>query len=1230
MADKAPPPPPDQNILVYVPDYASKSAGQPLHNGQPLHSGQPLHAGQPLHNGQPLHYGRSGGVTGVTAARGPPPFVAYRTYENLSRSAGAESLQVRSEAAESTVSSDSSPSPRDTETPPETIAPPFGWRRILNNGIIIYISPSNTALSSSDQVKSYLLTEGTCKCGLECPVNCDVIFNFNPKVLTRPWTAPAVAPGDLTKLCNHKRKLLTQSTSLENLDNRYDGLRRKKRRVGTPQPSVSQLLSQREQATKDQLSFNGFPWREGGVPQSRTFANGFPDEVPTTGTVGGVYRYPEPVGTTTVAAPTHSLPQLHRLSSSPRFPPAAVQVNEPQLPLPPAAAQQQVPFEQHRPPIQTYEVKFAKNATGRQEVPVQEQAVATNVTPGITVNRTPPWQQNKQLGVALVNAVAANASSPMNAPAPINAAPPLNPSVPANAGTTYERVPPLHSYSPAVASTSWSTDKRKMHPGKVVRKRYPDEEMVGPMEVIRGLPEQPSFMDDPSGYLAQQTALLNSTISRQNANSPSVEGVPLASNVTKYSVTRPKSRNASRFPDSSLEKRKIEEPSSTLPDRSLDDRGPIQGATVSTSNRSPVDSGAEVATTVVTTMASGHTVSSNTITSVLAGRANTATVTINNQIGLQKPPPVETPPAIARASSQGSSMSLSPAAAVVPEQQQLSKSSNNQQHILVSSNGQLIVANSSLLSPQQNSIQKIATTSPTGVNQMGVTSQVLNQQAVLVNTLPGQLLLQPSVAMVDGLNTVQIPQIVGNVVQNQVVDEGGMLSPDSKRKAASLKRRKLSPTVGNTTMLLSPQGTNNMVVQQPQQLNTGPMLQALTILPGKSQFGGTQQLITTNMLQPLNLVQNFPIQQFIVPAGVSGMVMSDGTILQDGVQFNVLTPVQNTGMFGNGQNLIAPGMVIRTPSSQSANKVIQNNQFLGSQNQFVMNNTFSGQLSPMLNVSPTQCSRSNEYVPQNVVVQQPNTSNTTVLQQNTTIVQQTTTVSNQQTHPTSTLNLNQNFILNEKPNFILTSEKQNFILSPNNEKILLNSDNRGNYVLGNIDKQNFVINSMDNKQNLIINNFDKAGGFIVDKKNSVSTQTANQVLQISSSPALVVATNSAVYNASSSPCFSGSPPDTTTLSPIDQEVTTSCLQRSASPPDPSSSSSQSCPMVHCISSSSQQEDGFSLDSYNSAVGKSYPESSDQTILCKNEDDYDVKTSLCNVPDSILASSEPDMHLKEEP
>lgn len=62
------------------------------------------------------------------------------------------------------------------------VSVPFGWKRLLNNGNIIYISPSNTALTSPEQIKEYLLSSGTCKCGLECHFKYDNVFNFDPKV----------------------------------------------------------------------------------------------------------------------------------------------------------------------------------------------------------------------------------------------------------------------------------------------------------------------------------------------------------------------------------------------------------------------------------------------------------------------------------------------------------------------------------------------------------------------------------------------------------------------------------------------------------------------------------------------------------------------------------------------------------------------------------------------------------------------------------------------------------------------------------------------------------------------------------------------------------------------------------------------------------------------------------------------------------------------------------------
>ena len=56
--------------------------------------------------------------------------------------------------------------------------------------------------------------------------------------------------------------------------------------------------------------------------------------------------------------------------------------------------------------------------------------------------------------------------------------------------------------------------------------------------------------------------------------------------------------------------------------------------TVNVNNRIPANSFNNVSS-IINTVASGHTFSSNTITSVLAGRANTATVSINAPSGIQ-------------------------------------------------------------------------------------------------------------------------------------------------------------------------------------------------------------------------------------------------------------------------------------------------------------------------------------------------------------------------------------------------------------------------------------------------------------------------------------------------------------------------------------------------------------------------------------------------------------------
>ncbi|XP_046886849.1 methyl-CpG-binding domain protein 5-like isoform X2 [Hypomesus transpacificus] len=90
---------------------------------------------------------------------------------------------------------------------------PIGWQRKVDPSGVHYISPSGSVLSSQEQVKTYLLTDGTCKCGLECPLLLPRVFNFDPGAAVQQRTAEDVrADEDVTKLCIHKRKLLAVAT----------------------------------------------------------------------------------------------------------------------------------------------------------------------------------------------------------------------------------------------------------------------------------------------------------------------------------------------------------------------------------------------------------------------------------------------------------------------------------------------------------------------------------------------------------------------------------------------------------------------------------------------------------------------------------------------------------------------------------------------------------------------------------------------------------------------------------------------------------------------------------------------------------------------------------------------------------------------------------------------------------------------------------------------------------
>ncbi|XP_039749340.1 uncharacterized protein LOC120626126 isoform X2 [Pararge aegeria] len=592
--------------------------------------------------------------------------------------------------------------------------------------------------------------------------------------------------------------------------------------------------------------------------------------------------------------------------------------------------------------------------------------------------------------------------------------------------------------------------------------------------------------------------------------------------------------------------------------------------------------------TFVTTMASGFSVTRDTVTSVLAGKASTATTSINAaQANFIRPPP---PPSVNLATSYAipnnqpdpfinsvnlptsyplhiagttaqNMISKSPLEMVQnvisnlpskPETSYTQSTSMPQRRacstpgqILISSTGQILVSsnqmpppppkNTTSMSPISSNVVTSGTSSVSQVvSAVGGVQPIVNQPTVMVNTLPTPFVIQPPMMTVDGQvvqqNTV-LPQIVTsgmvtgqqtNDSQRQIEVKNGqgfvqgvaMLSPESLKKRGKKKKKNQTPNITSVLQIAAPQQNQNNIMMHhtsPQHnsssqfsprgfqlsptnnISPTPMLQALTIVPGKSGTpahivmngqGNTnnftsQQIITNtspsqqiNLLQPVNLINNannvmsnFPsFQQFILP-NLGGMVMTaDGTaIIQDNstgmpmqLQLqtvngqNVLTPVQNSGLFTTGTN---SGVVIRAQNQQG--KIIQSQhspgaQFLSPNSQVMMNSpNFNGQLSPLLtNLSPTNVFNTSpqlrsgnvqtqEFIQTNQMGQTlmvplspkqvpisatSNRTNSTFVQNTTIVQQQTTLVSNSHNAQNmnmqggnSRLSIDPNILLNQKP-----------------------------------------------------------------------------------------------------------------------------------------------------------------------------------------------------------------------
>ena len=84
---------------------------------------------------------------------------------------------------------------------------PVGWKRESVQGRIVYISPTQSLLWSHADLLSYLTTDGTCKCGLSCPLFVDKVFSFDPACGLQRYANLSDSDTNQNNLCNQHRKL---------------------------------------------------------------------------------------------------------------------------------------------------------------------------------------------------------------------------------------------------------------------------------------------------------------------------------------------------------------------------------------------------------------------------------------------------------------------------------------------------------------------------------------------------------------------------------------------------------------------------------------------------------------------------------------------------------------------------------------------------------------------------------------------------------------------------------------------------------------------------------------------------------------------------------------------------------------------------------------------------------------------------------------------------------------
>jgi hypothetical protein len=123
----------------------------------------------------------------------------------------------------------------------EFIPVPYGWqRRILASDVVVYLSPTNAILDSLDAVRQYLETPTSCKCGLQCPLIVEKVFNFDTTIKSKSWEVTQVLEGTH---CRQKSNILEMATLTNCIDSfceteQKPGKRRKRTHAETTNGNV--------------------------------------------------------------------------------------------------------------------------------------------------------------------------------------------------------------------------------------------------------------------------------------------------------------------------------------------------------------------------------------------------------------------------------------------------------------------------------------------------------------------------------------------------------------------------------------------------------------------------------------------------------------------------------------------------------------------------------------------------------------------------------------------------------------------------------------------------------------------------------------------------------------------------------------------------------------------------------------------------------------------------------